>query len=87
MKSQTITMTPDGGHWWRMRLTHIAILLVLIVPVVILVVVCMLNPFWFRDRWINWLESSINEFSRWRNRLLYRIYLGMDPDVWHALKD
>ena len=23
----------------------------------------------------------------WRNRVTYRIYLGTDPEIWHALKD
>jgi len=87
MKKETVTMTPDGGNWWRMRITHYGILATLIIPVVLLLCVLLINPLWFRDDLLIWFEHKINEFSVWRNRLLYRIYLGMDPEVWHALKD
>ena len=87
MKKQTVTMTPDGGRWWRMRLAHWGILIVLFLPIFAILCVLLLNPLWFRDDLLIWFENRINNFSVWRNRLLYRIYLGMDPEVWHALKD
>jgi hypothetical protein len=87
MKKETVTMTPDGGNWWQMKLAHYGILSIMILPIFVVLCVMLLNPLWFRDDLLIWFENKINEFSVWRNRLLYRIYLGMDPDVWHALKD
>ena len=80
-------MTPEGGRWWRMRFTHWSILTVMFLPILVLLCVFLLNPLWFRDDLLIWFENQINTFSVWRNKLLYRIYLGMDPEVWHALKD
>ena len=80
-------MTPEGGNWYRMKAAHYSILAVLLAPVFILLCIFLLNPLWFRDDLLIWFENKVNEFSVWRNKLLYRIYLGMDPDVWHALKD
>ena len=80
-------MTPEGGRWWRMRVTHWSILAVLFPPIFVILCIFLLNPLWFRDDLLIWVENRINEFSVWRNRLLYRIYLGADPEVWHALKD
>lgn len=80
-------MTPDGGNWWRMRIVHWSILVVLFPPIFAVLCIFLLNPLWFRDDLLIWFESRINAFSIWRNRLLYRIYLGADPKIWHALKD
>jgi hypothetical protein len=49
-------------------------------------IAAILNPFWFRDSMFNWVERRINEFTRWRNNVKYRIYLNCDPVVWHTLK-
>lgn len=87
MKKQTVTMTPEGGRWWRMRVIHWTILTILFPPIFALLCVFLLNPLWFRDDLLIWFENKINTFSVWRNRLLYRIYLGADPEMWHALKD
>ena len=87
MKKQTVSMTPEGGRWWRMRLTHWSILAIAVLPIFVLLFVFLLNPLWFRDDLLIWFENKMNEFSVRRNKLLYRIYLGMDPEMWHALKD
>jgi hypothetical protein len=87
MKKQTVSMTPEGGNWWRMRFTHWSILAFLFPFIFVALCVFLLNPLWFRDDLLIWFENRINAFSIWRNKLLYRIYLGMDPEVWHALKD
>jgi hypothetical protein len=87
MKKQTVTMTPDGGNWWRMRIMHWSILAVLFPPIFLILCIFLLNPLWFRDDLLIWFENRINAFSVWRNKLLYRIYLGADPEMWHALKD
>ena len=80
-------MTPEGGRWRRMRITHWAILTILFPPIFAVLVIFLLNPLWFRDDLLIWFENRINSFSVWRNKLLYRIYLGADPEMWHALKD
>ena len=80
-------MTPEGGNWWRMRFTHWGILAIAILPIFVMLCVLLLNPLWFRDDLLIWFENKMNEFSVRRNKLRYRIYLGMDPEVWHALKD
>ena len=87
MKKETVTMTPDGGNWYRMKFAHYGILSVLFVPIFIILCTLLMNPLWFRDDLLIWFENKVNEFSVWRNKFLYRIYLGMDPEVWHALKD
>jgi len=80
-------MTPAGGRWVRMRVVHWTILAVLFPPIFVILCIFLLNPLWFRDDLLLWFENKINEFSVWRNKLLYRIYLGTDPEIWHALKD
>ena len=87
MKKQTVTMTPEGGRWWRMRIVHWSILVLLFPPIFLILCIFLLNPLWFRDDLLIWFENRVNEFSVWRNKLLYRIYLGADPEIWHALKD
>lgn len=87
MKNQTVTMTPEGGNWYRMKATHYGILAVMILPVLAVLCVLLLNPLWFRDDLLIWFENKMNDFSIRRNKLLYRIYLGADPELWHALKD
>lgn len=80
-------MTPAGGNWYKMKFVHYGILTVMVPPVFLFLVICLLNPLWFRDDLLIWFENKVNEFSVWRNKFLYHIYLGMDPEVWHALKD
>ena len=87
MKNQTVTMTKDGGNWYKMKFVHYAILSLVLLPVFALLVIFLLNPLWFRDDLLIWFENKIEAFGTWRNRFLYKIYLGMDPEVWHALKD
>ena len=87
MKNQTVTMTRDGGNWYRMKAAHYGILAVMILPVIAVLCVLLLNPLWFRDDLLIWFENKMNDFSVRRNKLLYRIYLGADPELWHALKD
>ena len=87
MKKETVTMTPDGGNWYRMKAAHYSLLTVLFFPIFLSLVLLLLNPLWFRDDLLIWFENKVNEFSVWRNKLLYRIYLGLDPVIWDALKD
>lgn len=85
---KTVTMTRDGGNYWRAQTFSLSLsYLVLFVPVVLLLLIAIVNPFWFRDQFFNWVERSVNRITIWRNRIAYRIYLGTDPELWHALKD
>jgi hypothetical protein len=84
---KTVSMTRDQGNWYRMKFVHYSILTFCFFPIFVILLVCLLNPLWFRDDLLIYFENKINEFSVWRNRLLYKIYLGTDPEVWHALKD
>lgn len=84
---KTVSMTKDEGNWYKMKIVHYSLLFFCFLPIFLILVICLLNPLWFRDDLLIWFENKINEFSVARNRLLYRIYLGTDPEVWHALKD
>jgi hypothetical protein len=66
---------------------HYVILALVIVPICFAILLALLNPFWFRDSFFNLVENRINRLARWRDLLKYRIYLGTDPKIWHALKD
>jgi hypothetical protein len=65
---------------------HWVFVAIFIVPVALLLLIAVINPFWFRDAMFRWVESGVNQLSRWRNYKKYRIYLGCDPKVWHTLK-
>jgi hypothetical protein len=84
---KTVTMTRGGGRFWRAQIVSLVLTYgVLFLPVVIALILAVINPFWFRDRFFNWVERTVNRVSIWRNRITYRIYLGTDPEMWHALR-
>ncbi len=84
---KTVTMTRGGGRFWRAQAVSLALTYgVLFLPVVVALILAVINPFWFRDRFFNWVERTVNRLSIWRNRIAYRIYLGTDPEMWHALR-
>lgn len=86
-KKYNIVFTRAGGHWYRMTITNWVFFVVLVLPVTIAIIILLLNPFWFRDSAIRWFESVMSRLSIWKSTLLYRIYLGTDPEFWHSLKD
>ena len=83
---KTVTMTRTGGRYWHALAFRLALTWPLLPFVLILLLIAIINPFWFRDSMFNWVERRINEFTRWRNNVKYRIYLGCDPVVWHTLR-
>lgn len=85
--STQVIMTPDGGNYRLAVLFHWAFLSVLILPILVVLLVAVLNPLWFRDDLFEWVERTIIRISKWRDYRKYAIYLGTDPKVWHALKD
>jgi len=76
----------NGGRYYRAMTWFYTTVVILLVPVFILLLIGLLNPLWFRDDYLRWLQNSIERMTARRNYVMYRIYLGMDPKVWHALK-
>ena len=83
----TVTLTPDGGRYYRAMSFWYTVTGLAIVPVLAILIFAIFNPFWFRDSMFRWAESTVNKFARWRNYRQYSLYLGCDPEYWHTLKD
>jgi hypothetical protein len=84
---QEIALTPEGGNYYRAIACHWATTILVLPLVVTVTLLAILNPLWFRNDFFNYVERKVNQFCAWRNLIKYRIYLGTDPAVWHALKD
>lgn len=84
--NKEIELRPGEGNFYRAMAFHWLVVAVAIVPVFLSLVIAIINPFWFRDSMFEFVESTVNKLSRWRNYQKYRIYLGCDPKVWHTLK-
>jgi uncharacterized BrkB/YihY/UPF0761 family membrane protein len=82
----TITMTRNDGHFWPAVIFRHVFTLVVLIPLVVLLVIAVINPLWFRDQFFRWVETSVYKITQWRNYRVYTIYLGTDPKVWHTLK-
>lgn len=83
----SITMTKDGGNYRRAMAFSVFVSYgVFLLPAVVLLSLAIINPFWFRDQFFFWTERWVHRAVIWRNRVTYRIYLGTDPELWHALK-
>ena len=85
--SKDIELTKDGGFYYRTLAFHYVFTYTIFIPMIVLVVLAVINPFWFREPFMRWIETTTNKIARYRDRIKYRIYLGTDPAVWHALKD
>jgi hypothetical protein len=84
---KTVTMTRAGGRFYRAQAVNVLVTYgVLLLPMLIVTLIAVINPFWFRESFFNWVERTINRITVWRNRLAYRVYLGTDPKLWHSLK-
>jgi hypothetical protein len=84
--NKEITLTPAGGRFYRAMIFHWITVGVALPGLAVVMLLAVVNPFWFRESMFDWAERRINQFSRWRNNIKYRIYLGCDPVVWHTLK-
>jgi len=82
----TVTMTRNDGHFWPAMIFRHVFTLVVLIPLVVLLVIAVINPLWFRDQFFRWVETSVYKITQWRNYRVYTIYLGTDPKVWHTLK-
>ncbi len=81
-----VDYTRTGGRYYRAMTWFYFTITVLMAPVLTLLLIGLLNPLWFRDDYLRWLQNSIERMTARRNYIMYRIYLGIDPKVWHALK-
>lgn len=84
--NKEIELTPTGGRYYQAMAFHWLIVIILIVPVISILLVAVINPFWFRNAMFEFVERRVNQLSRWRNYQKYRIYLGCDPRMWHTLR-
>jgi hypothetical protein len=82
-----ITMTKEGGFYYRALSFHWVFVAAVFPFATIAIVLAVINPFWFREDMFRWIENRVNRLARWRDKIKYRLYLGADPAVWHALKD
>lgn len=82
-----INYTRQGGRYYRAIAWLYFTVIVLIIPLVVLLILGLLNPFWFREDYLRWLQNNIEKITARRNYKMYAIYLGMDPKVWHTLTD
>lgn len=53
---------------WSMKLSFIAYTLPTALILVPLVIIALLNPFWFRQDMMQWIENSVHRFSRSRDK-------------------
>lgn len=85
--TKEITMTREGGYYYRALAFHFTFVALALPIVGLFVLLAVINPLWFRESLFRWIENRINRIARWRDRIKYRLYLGTDPALWHALKD
>lgn len=85
--SKEITMTRDGGFYYRALFAHWVITIPILPFFVVFLVLAVINPFWFRENFMRWCERMAVKIAQKRDKIKYRIYLGTDPEMWHALKD
>jgi hypothetical protein len=84
--NKEITLTPQGGRFYRAMTFHWITVAVLMPPLALVMLLAVVNPLWFRDAMFNFVERKTNQITRWRNYIKYKIYLGTDPKLWHSLK-
>lgn len=82
-----IKLTKEGGRYYRAEIFFWSFTAMMFLPLLLLLLLAMINPLWFRESFFLWIQGRVNAMSTWRSEKTYRIYLGMDPKVWHALKD
>lgn len=85
-KIEEIVLTRQGGNYHRAMAFHWAVVAVAILPIAVLLIVGIINPFWFRNSMFNGIERLVRRITLWRDYVKYRIYLGADPKMWHALR-
>jgi len=59
---------------WQFNLAFWTITLPVVPFAVLLVIMVMINPFWFREDFAGWAETTVNRFSEWRFKILKPLY-------------
>lgn len=83
----TVDLTPEGGRYYRAIAFHCAFNFLSLILFLPLAGIAYLNPFSFRNKFIETLENWAQEVSYFRDFYKYWIYLNCNPNVWHILKD
>lgn len=83
---KNVTMTPDGGNYYRALAFRFVFTYGILPFVLVVILLALINPFWFREAMADAIEQGVNRLVKWRNYRQYAIYLGADPKVWHTLK-
>lgn len=58
----------------------------LLVPVAVLVILAIINPFWFRISMINWVENVARKMGEWRDNKTYVKYYYDKANLFNTLK-
>lgn len=82
-----VTLTKEGGRYYRAMAFRMTIAYLSLPFVTLILLIAFFNPFWFRESMFRVIERTVQKFSNWMSYKQYAIYLGCDPEVWHALKD
>lgn len=79
--------TKTGGFYYRAYAFHWAMVALAFIPALLLIILALFNPFWFREQFFRWINTTVNRYSAWRNYKMYSIYLGTDAKLWTTLKE
>ena len=60
--------------------------LFLIWPLLILVILAIINPFWFRDRMIRYTETFADKLSKFRDKMPYVKYFHDKANLFEIIK-
>lgn len=80
-----VSITPEGGNWKRMIAVDLLFLFVFMIPMIVSLLIAFFNPF-CRERSMRWVIAGWEKVSIWELKIMYRVYLGTNPDVWLSLK-
>ena len=80
-------MHRNGGRYWRALVFRFLVTWTITIPLVLVLLIALVNPFWFRTSLLKCLITLTEQLTEWRNYKVYWIYLGMDPKVWYALTE
>jgi uncharacterized BrkB/YihY/UPF0761 family membrane protein len=81
------TIKKGHGNYYRSVTFYYFITFLIMFPLIVLALLVVINPFWFRRAAADKFSNLCIGLNKWRNYKTYKIYLGADPTVWHALKD
>ena len=59
---------------WQFNVAFWAITVPVFPVILILVIMVLINPFWFRMEFAGWVETKVNRFAAWRFERLKNLY-------------